>query len=95
MKIGGYLKADFVADFDGTLDSTQFLMRTIPVEGTPEYGGDAYESFPGRSPSGASSKGISFRQETSFGYAMPISRQATLSPARPGQRYRSSKSYQS
>ena len=42
MKIGGYLKADFVADFDGTLDSTQFLMRTIPVEGTPEYGGDAY-----------------------------------------------------
>jgi hypothetical protein len=45
MKIGGYLKADFVADFDGTLDSTQFLMRTIPVEGTPEYGGDAYVDF--------------------------------------------------
>jgi len=45
MKIGGYLKADFVADFDGTLDSTQFLMRTIPVEGMPEYGGDAYVDF--------------------------------------------------
>lgn len=42
MKIGGYIKADFVADFDGTLDSTQFLMRTIPVAGTPEYGGDPY-----------------------------------------------------
>jgi hypothetical protein len=42
MKIGGYLKADFVADFDGTLDPTQFLMRTIPVEGTPEFGGDTY-----------------------------------------------------
>jgi hypothetical protein len=45
MKIGGYIKVDFVADFDGTLDSTQFLMRTIPVEGTPEYGGDAYVDF--------------------------------------------------
>ena len=45
MKIGGYIKADFVADFDGTLDPTQFLMRTIPVEGTPEYGGDAYVDF--------------------------------------------------
>ena len=45
MKIGGYLKADFVADFDGTLDPTQFLMRTIPVKGTPEYGGDAYVDF--------------------------------------------------
>ena len=45
MKIGGYVKADFVADFDGTLDSRQFLMRTIPVEGTPEYGGDSYVDF--------------------------------------------------
>jgi hypothetical protein len=45
MKIGGYIKADFVADFDGTLDSRQFLMRTIPVEGTPEYGGDPYVGF--------------------------------------------------
>ncbi len=42
MKIGGYVKADFVVDFDGTLDKTQFLMRTIPVEGTPEHGGDPY-----------------------------------------------------
>ena len=45
MKIGGYIKADFVADFDGTLDSRQFLMRTIPVEGMPEYGGDPYVDF--------------------------------------------------
>jgi hypothetical protein len=45
MKIGGYIKTDFVADFDGTLDPTQFLMRTIPVEGTPEFGGDAYVDF--------------------------------------------------
>ena len=42
LKIGGYVKADFVADFDGTLDPKQFLMRTIPVEGTPEFGGDPY-----------------------------------------------------
>ena len=42
MKIGGYIKTDFVSDFDGTLDPTQFLMRTIPVEGTPEFGGDTY-----------------------------------------------------
>lgn len=45
MKIGGYLKADMVVDLDGTLDGTQFLMRTIPVEGTPEYGGDPYVDF--------------------------------------------------
>jgi len=45
MKIGGYLKTDFIADFDGTLDPTQFLMRTIPVQGTPEYGDDPYVAF--------------------------------------------------
>jgi len=45
MKIGGYLKADFVADFDGTLDPSQFLMSTIPVEGTPEDANDGYVSF--------------------------------------------------
>ena len=45
MKIGGYIKADFVADFDGTLEPKQFLMRTIPVQGTPEYGGDPYVDF--------------------------------------------------
>jgi hypothetical protein len=45
MKIGGYIKGDFVADFDGTLDSRQFLMRTIPVEGMPEFGGDPYVDF--------------------------------------------------
>ena len=45
MKVGGYIKTDFVADFDGTLDSTQFLMRTIPVKGTPDYGDDPYVEF--------------------------------------------------
>lgn len=45
MKIGGYLKADFVADFDGTTDPYQFLMSTIPVEGSPEYGNHGYTSF--------------------------------------------------
>ena len=48
MKLGGYIKTDLVADFDGTLDPTQFLMRTIPVEGTPEFGGDAYVDFFGK-----------------------------------------------
>lgn len=42
MKVGGYLKSDFVFDFDGTTDKNQFLMRTIPVEGTPAYGNDGY-----------------------------------------------------
>ncbi len=42
MKIGGYLKADAVVDFDGTRDPTQFLMSTIPVKGSPGYGDDMY-----------------------------------------------------
>jgi hypothetical protein len=45
MKIGGYLKADFLYDFDGTTDKNQFLMSTIPVEGQPEYGNEGYYSF--------------------------------------------------
>lgn len=45
MKIGGYMKTDFIYDFDGTLDKDQFLMSTIPVKGTPEYGNDGYTSF--------------------------------------------------
>jgi hypothetical protein len=45
MKIGGYLKADFVYDFDGTTDNSQFLMSTIPVEGQPEFGNEGYVSF--------------------------------------------------
>lgn len=45
MKIGGYFKADFVADFDGTTDPYQFLMSTIPVKGSPEYGNEGYTSF--------------------------------------------------
>ena len=42
MKIDGYIKTDFVADFDGTRDPRQFLMRTIPVEGEPDHGDDGY-----------------------------------------------------
>lgn len=42
MKIGGYVKADFLYDVNGTKDRTQFLMSTIPVEGTPEYGNSGY-----------------------------------------------------
>ena len=38
MKIGGYLKADFLYDADGTRDKSQFLMSTIPVEGEPDFG---------------------------------------------------------
>ncbi|KAA1193960.1 hypothetical protein F0M18_00500 [Pseudohalioglobus sediminis] len=45
LKVGGYIKADFVADFDGTRDPTQFLMRTIPVQGTQDYGADPYVDF--------------------------------------------------
>lgn len=45
MKIGGYVKADFVADFDGTRDATQFLMATIPVPGQPDYGDSGYVSL--------------------------------------------------
>jgi hypothetical protein len=45
MKIGGYVKADFLYDFDGTLDRKQFLMSTIPVEGTPEHANSGYVSF--------------------------------------------------
>lgn len=45
MKIGGYVKADLLYDFDGTIDPTQFLMATIPVPGQAEYGGRGYMSF--------------------------------------------------
>ena len=45
IKIGGYLKADFVYDINGTRDKNQFLMSTIPVEGEPDYGGEGYVSF--------------------------------------------------
>ncbi|GAB2487512.1 DcaP family trimeric outer membrane transporter [Algoriphagus taiwanensis] len=45
MKVGGYFKADFVGDFNGTLDNSQFLMSTIPVEGQPEYGNSGYVNF--------------------------------------------------
>lgn len=48
MKIGGYLKADILYDFNGTTDKTQFLMRTIPVKGTPEYANDGYINFMAR-----------------------------------------------
>jgi len=42
MKIGGYVKADYLYDFNGTLDRRQFLMSTIPVEGTPEHANSGY-----------------------------------------------------
>lgn len=45
LKVGGYVKADFVYDGNGTLDKTQFLMSTIPVEGTPEYANGGYVYF--------------------------------------------------
>ena len=45
MKIGGYIKGDVIYDFDGTLDKHQFLMSTIPVEGTADYGNDGYTSI--------------------------------------------------
>ena len=45
MKIGGYLKADFLYDFDGTTDPNQFLMSTIPVEGEEAFGNEGYVSF--------------------------------------------------
>lgn len=45
MKIGGYFKADFIGDLNGTNDRTQFLMSTIPVKGSPEYGNHGYIHF--------------------------------------------------
>ncbi|NJN26358.1 MAG: hypothetical protein HC819_10450 [Cyclobacteriaceae bacterium] len=45
MKVGGYVQANVLYDFSGTLDPTQFLMSTIPVEGQPEYGGRSYMNF--------------------------------------------------
>jgi len=45
MKLGGYVKADLLYDFDGTTDKTQFLMATIPVEGTPEAANSGYVSL--------------------------------------------------
>jgi len=45
MKVGGYVQANYLYDFDGTLDRKQFLMSTIPVEGTPEYAYGGYSSF--------------------------------------------------
>jgi len=45
MKVGGYVQANYLYDFDGSLDRRQFLMSTIPVEGTPEYDNRGYSSF--------------------------------------------------
>ncbi|WP_224484415.1 DcaP family trimeric outer membrane transporter [Robertkochia aurantiaca] len=42
MKIGGYVKADLLYDFDGTTDNFQFLMATIPVQGEPEFNDEGY-----------------------------------------------------
>ncbi|WP_455388349.1 DcaP family trimeric outer membrane transporter [Petrachloros mirabilis] len=45
MKIGGWIKADFLYDFNGTTDKRQFLMSSIPVKGTPEYRDSGYTYF--------------------------------------------------
>jgi len=45
MKVGGYVQANYLYDFDGSLDRRQFLMSTLPVEGTPEYDNRGYSSF--------------------------------------------------
>jgi len=45
MKVGGYVQANYLYDFDGSLDRRQFLMSTIPVEGTPGYANRGYSSF--------------------------------------------------
>ena len=42
MKIGGKVKTDFLYDIHGSNDRTQFLLSTIPVEGTSEYGNSGY-----------------------------------------------------
>ncbi len=42
MKVGGYVKADFLYDFAGSFDQTQFLMSTIPVKGQPNYNNSGY-----------------------------------------------------
>jgi hypothetical protein len=45
MSVGGYVKADFIYDVDGTRDPDQFLMSTIPVEGDPDYQAGGYVHF--------------------------------------------------
>ena len=45
IKVGGYVQANYLYDFDGSLDRKQFLMSTIPVEGTPEYDYSGYSTF--------------------------------------------------
>ncbi|HSM03313.1 MAG TPA: DcaP family trimeric outer membrane transporter [Longimicrobiales bacterium] len=44
MKIGVGVRANFLYDLDGSLDRRQFLMSTIPVDGTPEAGRNGYLS---------------------------------------------------
>ena len=45
IKLGGYVKTDFLYDIDGTTDKNQFLMSTIPVNGTPEHANGGYAAF--------------------------------------------------
>ncbi len=42
MKVGVGIRTNFLYDFDGSLDRRQFLMATIPVNGTPEAANDGY-----------------------------------------------------
>ena len=42
MRIGGYVKADAIFDFDGHGDPDQFLLGQIAVDGSPEAARDGY-----------------------------------------------------
>ena len=45
MKVGVGIRTNVLYDFDGSLDRRQFLMSTIPVDGTPEAGKSGYLSM--------------------------------------------------
>ena len=42
MRVGGYVKADAIFDFDGHGDPDQFLLGQIAVYGSPEAARDGY-----------------------------------------------------
>lgn len=41
-KFGGYAKLDMILDFNGHRNTTQFLLREIPVRGDEDYGNNGY-----------------------------------------------------
>lgn len=65
IKIGGYVKVDALADFDGTGDKYQFLISEIPVDGSPEAERNDYFNM--------------FARETRFNF--DIRKSATSEPA--------------